>query len=167
MSDTPRTDAALERGDYKKKKTCISPDFARTLERELNELRTAWQEQTILRQKMEKERDQLRAELVEIKSELALSTKTDDEKPIVTIRGLESLIEELRAEVERLSVHKMARRVDSQNHQESIKELSERCDQWREVAIQLSESLPKESWRRSVTQDNALSAYERLCKEGK
>lgn len=53
-SDTPRTDA------------CLTDQFsilARQLERELNELRTAWQEQTIVRQKLEKERDQLRAEV--------------------------------------------------------------------------------------------------------
>lgn len=82
----------------------------------------------------------------EARRQLALST--------VNGERLERENAQLRAEVERLT------------HDDSaLFRMTQERDQWREVAIQLSESLPKESWRRSVTQDNALAAYERLCSQ--
>jgi hypothetical protein len=84
MSDTPRTDAQLaidHSPGVWSNSAHISTDFARTLERELNEAK---------------------AELCEIKCELALSTCADDEKPIVTIRRMSSLLTEAKAQIAHL-----------------------------------------------------------------
>jgi uncharacterized small protein (DUF1192 family) len=80
---------------------------------------------------VEAERDQLKAELCEIKCELTLSTKTEDEKPIVTIRGMSQTIAKLRAEVERL---KAADEAAGQAAFELQCQTMNERDQWRAVA---------------------------------
>lgn len=82
MTDTPRTDAATCGKGYGIPGNTVTAEFARTLERELAKESRAW---------------------VELKCELALSTESDDETAIVTVRRMSKTITSLRADSEKLT----------------------------------------------------------------
>jgi len=68
-------------------------------ERDYKDIRAEWD-------RRERERAEMEHKLTEIRCELALSTASDDEKPIVTIRRISQQVSQLRAEIESVRMEK-------------------------------------------------------------